>query len=79
MMSPKKGSRQAMKHPSTIRNVLDTRRTMVFLKLHTGACKQSRLRHQQATAILTFGIHLRLAAAGSSGPCNADILLVHPE
>lgn len=39
MMSPKKGSRQAMKHPSTIRIVLETRRTIVFLMHHTGAYK----------------------------------------
>ncbi len=42
MMSPKKGSRQAMKHPSTIRIVLEIRRTMVFLMHHTGACKSMK-------------------------------------
>ena len=47
MMSPKKGSRQAMKHPSTIRNVLETRRTRVFLKHHTGACKRMCSDHNE--------------------------------
>ena len=37
MMSPKKGSRQAMKQATTMKTVLQTRRTIVFLKLHTGA------------------------------------------
>ena len=37
MMSPKKGSRQAMKQATTMKTVLQTRRTIVFLKHHTGA------------------------------------------
>ena len=37
MMSPKKGSRQAMKQETAMKMVRHTRRTTVFLRHHTGA------------------------------------------
>lgn len=37
MISPKKGSRQAMKQPRMMQADRQTRRTIVFLKHHTGA------------------------------------------
>ena len=37
MMSPKKGSRQAIKQATMMKMDLQTRRTTVFLRLHTGA------------------------------------------
>jgi len=40
MISPKKGSRQAMKHPMMMQALLESRRTITFLKHHTGACNR---------------------------------------
>ena len=78
MMSPKNGSRQAMKHPSTIRAVLQTKRTMVFLKHHTGACRHGTIKITTSkSVILTSGAPIKLAAVKQ--PLTADTLRIHHE
>ena len=47
MMSPKKGSRQAIKHPTMMQALLETRRTITFLKHHTGACNRMSAGHAE--------------------------------